>query len=130
MKKKILIVDDTKSWLVFHKKLINDLYGDLFEITTAESAFDALKIIKHNIDNPFCLIITDLQMEFINNDEHAGEYLIKHIKNLNAYSNCPLVIISGVFNIEQIASENHVDCISKQMLINNNLLLKYMFEKL
>ena len=65
MNKKILIVDDTKAWLLFHEELINHLYGETFEITTAGSAFEAMKIIKQNIIEPFSLIITDLQNQFV-----------------------------------------------------------------
>ena len=63
MKNKILIVDDSSAWIEFHTKLIKDLYGKLFDITTASSASEALNIIKKNSDFPFALIISDMQME-------------------------------------------------------------------
>ena len=34
-----------------------------------------------------------------------------------------------MYNIEEIAKRNEVDCISKTMLVYNKLLMKYMFEK-
>lgn len=130
MKKKILIVDDTKSWLAFHKDIIQQLYPEMFEITLADSATEALKIVRHNIDNPFSLILTDLQMETIYEPELAGEWLVKHIKNINEYSRCNIVIISAMYNIEFIAKQLNVECISKNLLIHNKLLMKFMFEKL
>ncbi len=130
MLKKILIVDDTKTWLIFHKDLIEKLYGDLFEITLANSAMEAFNIIRHNIDDPFCLVITDLQMETDYEPQLAGEWLIEKIKGLKEYSTSHIVIISAMYNIEQIAEKYNVECISKNMLINNRLLLKFVFEKL
>lgn len=130
MNKRILIVDDTKSWLLFHKDLIYQLYGDLFEITLADSANEALRIIKHNINTPFALILTDLQMEMDYEPQLAGEWLIENIKNIYGYSAVPIVIISAMYNIEHIAKNLNVECISKKLLINNKLLMKFMFEKL
>ena len=130
MKKKILITDDTSSWLLFHKELIEELYGNLFEVTTASSAFEALDIIKHNIDDPFVLIITDLQMETAYEPKLAGEWLIENIREIKEYKSVNIVIISAVYNIEQIAKSYDVECISKRLLIRNKLLMKFMFEKL
>ena len=130
MMNKILIADDTKSWLLFHKELIEELYGSFFEITTANSAVEALDIIKHNIDNPFMLIITDLQMETDFEPKLAGEWLIENIREIKKYSSVNIVIISAMYNVEQIAKSYGVECISKQLLIRNKLLMKFMFEKL
>ncbi len=130
MSKRILIIDDTKSWLLFHKDLIQQLYGDLFEITLANSANEALNIIRHNINNPFSLILTDLQMEMDYEPKLAGEWLVENIKNLQGYASVPIVIISAMYNIEHIARKLNVECISKNLLINNKLLMKFMFEKL
>ena len=130
MVKKILIVDDTKSWLIFHKELINGLFGNLFDITTASSAAEALNIIRHNIDNPFDIVLTDLQMENDYEPLLAGEWLIKQIKSLKAYERVPVVIISAMYNIEHIAKQYNVECISKTLLVHNKLIFKFMFEKL
>ena len=130
MQKKILIVDDTKSWLVFHKEVIQQLYGDLFEIITADSATEALDIIRHNTENPFCMVITDLQMETAYDPKLAGEWLVEHIKDIPAYARTPIVLISAMYNIEHIAQTLGVECVSKTLLIHNKLLMKFMFEKL
>lgn len=130
MHKKILIVDDTKAWLLFHRELIHQLYGDLFEITTADSAAEALNIIKHNTDDHFALIITDLQMETDYEPALAGEWLVEHVKNIREYASVPIVIVSAMYNVEHIAKVLEVECISKTLLIRNKLLMKFMFEKL
>ena len=130
MQKKILLVDDTKSWLVFHKEVIHSLYGDMFEIATADSASEALNIIRHNTENPFCLIISDLQMETVYESKLAGEWLVEHIKDMPSCSRTPIVLISAMYNIEHIAQNLGVECISKTLLIHNKLLMKFMFEKL
>ncbi len=130
MNNKILIVDDTKSWLVFHKKLIEQLYGNIFDITTASSAKEALSKLKANRENPFSLIITDLQMELDFDPMTAGEWLVINIKKLKEYSSANIVIISSMHNIETIAKRNNVNCVSKSMLSANKLLMRYMLEKL
>ncbi len=129
MRNRILIADDNIGWLNFHTKLIYELYDKLFEITTAHSAIEALNILKQNKDVPFSLIITDLQMETTFAPKLAGEWLIENVKQLNNYDSSKIVIISSMFNIEEVAKRNEVDCISKTMLIYNKLLMKYMFEK-
>lgn len=127
---KILITDDTRSWLVFHKSTIKSAFGEYFQITTAESAKEALSIIRKNIDNPFDIIITDLQMENDFEPQVAGEWLIERIRELKEYSTSKIIIISAMYNIETIAKKYKVECISKNMLVRNQLLLKFMFEKL
>ena len=49
----ILLVDDTRTWLLFHKEIINQLYGKIFQITLADSAKDAYDIIRRNTEKPF-----------------------------------------------------------------------------
>jgi DNA-binding NtrC family response regulator len=129
MKNKILIVDDTNAWLMFHSTLIKELYGNLFEITLANSARNGLEQIKKNINEPFSLIMTDLQMETDFEPKLAGEWLVERIKKIDKYNRVPIVIISGMYNIEHTAKMLNVDCISKSMLVHNKLLLKFMFEK-
>ena len=130
MQNKILIVDDTKAWLSFHKEVIQGLYGDLFEITTADSATEAMDILRHNAETPFCLIISDLQMEMAYEPKLAGEWLVEQVKNIPAYERTPIVLISAMYNIEHIALNLGVECVSKTLLIHNKLLMKFMLEKL
>lgn len=128
--KRILIVDDTRTWLFFHKEIIRQLYGETFEVTVCTSAAKAMSLINKNMANPYNIIITDLQMENDYEPKTAGEWLIENTKRLNAYSTSSIIIISGMYNIEYIANTLNVECISKQRLVNNKLLIKYMFEKI
>ena len=130
MNRRILIVDDTKAWLMFHRELIVQLYGNTFEITTASSASEALSIVRHNISNPFCLIISDLQMEMDYEPLLAGEWLVENVQKISSYSRTNIVLISSMSNIEFIAQKYGVECVSKSLLIYNKLAMKYMFEKL
>lgn len=130
MKNRILIVDDMPTWLAFHTVLIRQLYGKLFEITTASSAASALSIALENKDNPFSLIISDLQMENNYFPKLAGEWFVENLKTIQEYDSSNIIFISGMYNIEQIAQKHNVECISKSMLVRNKLLMKYMFEKL
>ena len=130
MNRRILIVDDTKAWLMFHRELIVQLYGNTFEITTASSASEALSIVRHNISNPFCLIISDLQMEMDYEPLLAGEWFVENVQKISAYSRTNIVLISSMSNIEFIAQKYGVECVSKSLLIYNKLAMKYMFEKL
>ena len=129
MYKRILIVDDTKAWRMFHIDLIEQLYGDTFEITVASSASEALNIIKHNTRTPFYIILTDLQMEPDYEPKLAGEWLVEQIKQIKEYSFSKIIIVSAMYNIEYIAKKLDVECISKNILIGNKLLMKFMFEK-
>ena len=130
MTKKILIVDDTKSWQLFEINLIKEIYGDFFEIATASSAREAYSIILKNLDNPFDIILTDLQMESDFEPLIAGEWLIEHIKQIKEYLRIPIVIVSAMHNIEFIAKKYEIEYLSKNILVNNKLVFKFMFEKL
>lgn len=123
-------MDDASAWRYFHQELIEEIYGDFFEIATASSATEALDIVRHNIENPFTLIITDLQMEMDYEPLLAGEWLVENIQKISAYSRCHIIMISSMSNIEFIAGKYNVECISKPLLIYNKLAMKYMFEKL
>ena len=130
MKKRILIVDDSPSWIAFHKNLIMELYPGMFEIVTANSAREALSIVSFDLTSPFDVVISDLQMELDYEPKQAGEWLVENIKNIPCYSHSHIILISGMYNIEAIASSLNVECISKNILVHNKLMLKFMFEKL
>ncbi len=130
MKKKILIVDDSPSWIAFHKNLISELYPDYFDIVTAESARQALSLISYSSSAPFDIIISDLQMEDDYEPKLAGEWLVENIKALPSYFRSHIVLISGMYNLEKIATSLNVECISKNILVRNKLVMKFLFEKL
>ena len=125
-----MIVDDTTAWRHFHQDVIEELYGDIFEIVTASSATEAIDIVRHHIEHPFALIISDLQMEMDYEPLLAGEWFVESVQEIPSYSNSHIVLISSMSNIEYIAQKYNVECISKSLLIYNKLAMKYMFEKL
>ena len=115
---RILAVDDSFDWLNIHSYMTKTVFGDDTEIVCASSAFEALNIFKKEyINNPFNLVITDLQMESDFEPLSAGEWLIKEILTLKNSQN--ILIISSSLNIKQIADTYNVDYISKRSIISN-----------
>lgn len=109
---KILIVDDVPGWVRFHKTNLEYLKPDL-QIETSYSAKEALAKIECSIDEPYDVILTDLQMESDFLPKSAGEWFIEQIKNFDEYNNTNIVIISASENISIIAKRQNVNYCSK-----------------
>ena len=119
---KILIVDDMSQWRNYHKNALNFILNEVeFELAIAESATGAYKNILENIENPYNLIITDLQMEEDYEPLYAGEWLIKNVQDLRVYCNIPKIIVSAAPNIKLIAEQYNVEYIRKPSLIHTPL---------
>ena len=118
--KKILIVDDIPGWVRFHKNNIEYLNFVDVEIETADCAYNALSKIELNIDNPYDLILTDMQMESNFLPKLAGEWLIEQIQMFDEYKNTKIIIISASENIKQIAQKYKVDYIPKYIIRNSD----------
>ena len=71
--KRILIVDDAYSWRKYHEDIIKNSGAD-FEITLANSATTANELLYSNSDEPFDIILTDMQMESDYLPLYAGEW--------------------------------------------------------
>lgn len=128
MKKRVLIVDDTLSWVKFNQNLLDSFFPRMFEISFAQSAWEARMAAVDNLEMPFDLILTDLQMENFGDDTLAGEWLIEQIQALKEYYNTKIIIISGMPNIKTIAEKYNVAYISKPRLVSNNNALKMVLE--
>jgi len=128
MKKRVLIVDDTLSWVKFNQNLLDSFFPRMFEITTAQSAWDARMTVVDNLEMPFDLIMTDLQMDNFGDDTLAGEWLVEQIQAMREYSNVKILIISGMPNIKTVAEQHNVAYISKPRLVSNNNALKMVLE--
>lgn len=113
--KKILVVDDSQSWVSYHKNLLEDIYGDEYIVETALSAKEGYDMIYKNMENPYCLIVSDLQMEYTYEPKYAGEWFIEQVKMLKAYINTAIIIISATYNIRTIASSLNVSCLPKSI---------------
>lgn len=111
--KKVLIVDDVKGWREFNSNAVDEVFKGDVEIFTADCAQKAYDIILENRNNPFDIIITDLQMENNYSPKMAGEWLVEQIKSDNRYINTKVVIISATFNIRHTAEILGVSCIPK-----------------
>ena len=120
--KKILIVDDSPAWRVFHKNNIEEALNfesDItdYKIDIALSAREGYDFVMQNHDNPYDLIITDLQMEEDFAPKYAGEWFVEQIKTFNKYFNAKIIISSGCYNIKQIAENFCVDYIPKRSAV-------------
>ena len=100
--KKVLIVDDVKGWREQHYVILKELLGDETVFELATSAREAYDIVYNNINEPFDLIVTDLQMEEDFAPKYAGEWLVEQIKLLSQYSATRIVIISATYNISRV----------------------------
>ncbi len=130
MNKRILVVDDSASWRRFHIGSIQTYFPNTFETYQADCAHEGLKVVEDNKDKPFDIIISDLQMELNYEPDTAGEWLVKQIKFLPEYKNTKIIIISAMFNIEQLAKELNVEYLKKSTLAHSNLPLKLKIEEL
>ena len=117
--KKILIVDDVSGWVRFHKNNIEYLNIKGVQIDTAESAKQALSKIEVELDSPYDVIFTDMQMEADFLPKLAGEWLIEQIQMFEEYKNSKIVIISASPDIERIAKKYSVNYISKYLVRNS-----------
>lgn len=113
MPKKILIVEDSPSWLDYHKSLLEKIYETEFVIETANSARNGYDMIYNNLNPPYSLIITDLQMESDFEPKYAGEWFVEQVQKMKEYTNTPIIMISATYNIRQIAQSYNVNCLPK-----------------
>jgi len=117
---KILIVDDSPKWVLYHKDAVREIFKENIEIDTANSAAEGMEKITASIDIPYDFILTDMQMEPDFLPLYAGEWFIKQIKFFNEYKNTKIIIISATSNIRQIAENYNVEFIPKYRCNNIN----------
>lgn len=116
--KKILIVDDIKGWRDYHCNIVNAILNYDCNIITAETAQDGYSKIMENNNEPFDIVITDLQMESDFEPKYAGEWLVEQIKIFPNYYKTKIVIISATYNINVIAENLGVFYIRKSTARN------------
>ena len=128
---KILVVDDMSQWRNYHKNALNFILNEVeYDLYLAESATGAYKNILENIENPYDLIITDLQMEEDYAPQYAGEWLIEQIQSLKQYINIPKIIVSAAPNIKMIAEHYNVEFLRKPSLIHTPLTYELKIKEL
>lgn len=118
--KRVLIVDDVPGWIRFHKNNIEYLNIADLEIDTASCAKEGVAKIESSIDNPYCTIFTDLQMESDFLPKLAGEWFVEQIKTYKYYNNSRIVIVSASPSIQRIAERNGVLFLPKTVVRNSD----------
>ncbi len=118
MKNKILVVDDVPGWIRFHTNNLNSLGIENIRIDTAQSAIEALNKIELELDSPYDVIFTDMQMESNYLPKLAGEWLIEQIQMFKEYKNSKIVIVSASPSIERIAQKYNVLYAPKYIIRN------------
>lgn len=127
---KVLIVDDSYEWIKFHRYNLMTLFPQgLFEITTADCAAEGIQKVKES-ECEFDLIISDLQMEMIQGEAHAGMWMIKTIQKNNLCPNSKIIIISASYDIKDVAEFLNVEHIPKGLLVGSPNLLQYKVSEL
>lgn len=111
--KKMLIVDDASSWRKYHVEAVRQIFKDEYEIITAASATEANDLLYGYSDEPFDVILTDMQMESDYLPLYAGEWFIEQIQKFDKYKNSRVIIISAAPNIKFIAEKYGVEYIRK-----------------
>ena len=76
---------------------------------------EGLEKITLNIDTPYDVIFTDMQMESDFLPMYAGEWFVKQIKTYKEYKNSRIIIISAAPNIKKIAEKYNVEYLPKPM---------------
>ncbi len=115
---KVLIVDDIPGWIRFHKSNLEYLNIEGLEIHTAQSANEALNKIELELDSPYDVVFTDLQMESNYLPKLAGVWLIEQIQMFKEYKNTKIVIISATSSIDRIAKKYNVLYAPKYIIRN------------
>ena len=110
---KILIVDDSQKWIMWHESAVREIFSNNVIIDTADCAKKGVEKLTVSIDEPYDFIFTDMQMESDFLPLYAGEWFIKQIKFFKEYQNTKIIIISATSNIKQIAEKYDVDYIPK-----------------
>lgn len=110
---KILIVDDSEKWVMYHESVIKEIFKTHLRIDKAFSAKQGVEKITSSVDEPYDFIFTDMQMESDFLPLFAGEWFIKQIKFFKEYENTKIIIISATSNIRAIAEKYNTDYIPK-----------------
>lgn len=120
---KVLILDDSYSWQVFHKNNIEEIFIELnitdYKIDTVSWAKEGYDAVIQNTDEPYQLIISDLQMEDDFRPQFAGEWFVEQVKTFKQYLNTKIVLCSASYNIKQIAENLSVNFIPKRIAVTD-----------
>ena len=116
LKKKILIVDDDRTWLHLLKNILSKAGHDVIAAISGKEAL--LRVFSNSNEKEFDLLITDLHMPQIN-----GIELIDRLKSAGV--GIPIVVLSGSADGEmrtKLTQKGCLECLLKP--INSKELVK------
>ena len=131
--KRVLVVDDSPAWRVFHQNNIEELFLEVdvtdYEIDLAISAREGYDFLLRNENTPYDLIVSDLQMESDFLPQCAGEWFVEQVKSFDKYFNTKIIISSGMYNIKYYAEKLNTDYIPKRTAVSDINLYKDIIKK-
>lgn len=126
---RFLIVDDSYDWIKYHYANIQNTMPDA-EIDIAMSGFEGLNKVLSKEADYYDVIFSDMQMEDVDSEDYAGTWLIKQLSASNKCEKSKIVIISAVYNIEQVAKNLNVDYLSKSSLVASPSAFEYKLKEM
>ena len=81
--KKVLIVDDSKKWVLYHETAVREVFNNEVEIDTASSAKDGVEKLTLSVDKPYDFILTDRKKK--------RHYFIGYKYNFYVMQKCAIV---------------------------------------
>ncbi len=117
--KKILIADDQLGWRNYNTQAVYEVLGKDTVVVTADSAQEGYSLLLEHNSAPFDIILTDMQMEDDYAPKMAGEWLIEQAKNLPAYLNTKIIIISASMQSKFIAEHYGVEYLPKSTAMHS-----------
>lgn len=125
----ILAVDDSPQWLNFHKQNILSMLPDAM-VDFAMSGSEGLRKVLDKPDNYYDIILCDMQMEHVLDEPFAGQWLIKRLLPSGKCDKTKIVVVSAVFNIEEVAKNLGVCYISKSIIASNPANFEYKLKEM
>lgn len=126
---RFLIVDDSAEWLKYHYQNIHALLPDA-EFDIAQTAAKAFEKVTMHTPNHYNVILVDMQMEPVRDEEFAGVWLIKKIRESRKCYLTKIIIISAINNIDEIAKNLNTSYISKASLNASPVAFKMKLKEL
>ncbi|MEI8376980.1 MAG: response regulator [bacterium] len=126
---RFLVVDDGYDWVKFHSQNIKNAMPHA-QIDIAMSGFDALNMAFKQDENYYDIILSDMQMEDVEDESYAGIWLIKRLLASGKCKNTKIIIISAVYNIKEVAKNLNVNYISKSLLISHPIAFEHKLKEL
>lgn len=126
---KFLVVDDSRQWLNFHQNTILAMLPDA-QVDIAMSGFEGLDKVLAKPEDYYDVILSDMQMEQLEEEIFAGQWLIKRLLASKKCINSKILVVSAVFNIKEIAKNLNANYLSKSVIASNTATLEYKLKEM